>query len=78
MMPGLSLPSYEMRMIQGTLPHPKYVNEEKELYFLMEHPLHTKHFRNMVGLSPPVSENQVEALSALVGLGASNSQGEGH
>lgn len=47
-------------------------------YFFMAHPLHMKHFRNMVGLSPPVTENQAEALSALVGLGASNSQGDGH
>ena len=28
MMPGLSLPSYEMGMTQGTSPHPKYVNEK--------------------------------------------------
>ena len=28
MMPGLSLPSYEMGLTQGTPPHPKYVNEK--------------------------------------------------
>lgn len=47
-MPGLSLPSSEMGMIQGT-PLLQDMLTKKRAILFMEHLLHAKHFRNMVG-----------------------------